>query len=201
MDLALAILLWVGVVLGALLALLLLVPLDARAEGRIVGGELDGRARLRWGGGFLSVRFGPQGVALHLLGLRILRLRGGGPHEPDGEHARERRRRRPATWYWRHRRTLWRAGVRLLRAAHPRGRLTGRVGLGDPADDAALCTVLSQAGGRWPRLELDVACDWVEEVVELEGRLSAIVWPLELAVVLLLVRFSGDVRRALREPA
>ena len=201
MELALTILAWLGLVLGSLLALLLLVPLDARAEGRIADGELDGRARVRWGGGFLSVRFGPKGAALHLLGLRVLRLRGGGPEKPRDEDEGKPGRHRPAGWYWRHRRTLWRAGLRLLRTAHPRGRIHGRVGLGDPADDAALCAVLSGAAGRWPRLELDVDCDWVEEVVELEGSVRAIVWPLGLAVVLLVVRFSGDVRRALRETA
>lgn len=200
MDVLLAVLAWVGIVLGALLALLLLVPLDARAEGRLADGELDGRARVRWGGGVLSVRFGPQGVGLYLLGLRVRQLRG----EPHGSHREREARRKPgrrADWYWRHRRTLWRAGLRLLGAAHPRGRVAGRVGLGDPADTATVHALLSWAEGRWPRLELDVACDWVEDVVELEGRVRTIVWPPELAIVLLSVRFSGDVRRALREPA
>lgn len=205
MELVLAVLAWIGIVLGALLALLLLVPLDARAEGRIGEDVLDGRVRVRWGGGVVSVRLSAQGGALYLFGIRLFRLKGdrGRPRpvrEPEEPRRRDKRRRR-ALWYWRHRRTLLRAGLRLLRAVHPRGRLSGRIGLGDPTDDAAVHGLLAWARGRWPRLALDVECDWVEEVVELEGRVRAIIWPVELLVVLLVVRLSGDVRRALREPA
>lgn len=205
MELVLTVLAWIGVVLGALLALLLLVPLDARAEGRIAEDVLDGRLRVRWGGGVVSVRLSPEGGALYLFGLRLFRLPGErGEPRPQPERKERRRRgkpRRRTLWYWRHRRTLLRAGLRLLRAVHPRGRLAGRIGLGDPTDDAAVHGLLAWARGRWSRLALDVECEWVEEVVELEGRVRAIIWPVELLVVLVLVRLSGDVRRALREPA
>jgi hypothetical protein len=75
------------------------------------------------------------------------------------------------------------------------------LGLGDPADMAALFALLSQAQQRWRRLELDVACDWTEEVIDLEGTVRAVVWPVELAIVLLVVRLRPDVRRALRAHA
>jgi len=66
---------------------------------------------------------------------------------------------------------------------------------------AALFALLSQAQDGWRRLELDVACDWTEEVLDLEGAVRAFVWPVELAVVMLVVRLRPDVRRALRAHA
>jgi hypothetical protein len=205
MDVLLAVLLWLGIVLGGLLLVVLLVPVHVRAWGRVDDESADGRVRVRWGGGIVSFHASPAGLELRVLGLRVSRLRGAGaagrrPKRKREEHEEEGGGRGPG-WAWRHRRALLRAVSRLLAALHPRGRVSGVLGLGDPADMAALFALLSQAQQRWRRLELDVACDWTEEVIDLEGAVRAVVWPVELAIVLLVVRLRPDVRRALRADA
>jgi len=205
MDVLLNGLMWLGIVLGGLLLLVLLVPVHVRAWGRVDGESADGRVRVRWGGGVVAFHASPAGLELRMLGLRVSRLRGGGsrprrPKREREEHEEDGRRRGPR-WAWRHRRALMRAMLRVLAALHPRGRVSGVIGLGDPGDMAALFALLSRAEERWRRLELDVACDWTEEVLDLEGTVRAFVWPVELAIVLLVVRLRPDVRRALRAHA
>jgi hypothetical protein len=188
-----------------LLLLALLVPLHARAWGRVRDDRADGRVRVRWGGGVVSFLAAPEGLELRILGLRVSRLRGArkerGEKKPEAKKRDRDGKQRGPGWAWRHRRTLLRAMGRLLAALHPRGRVAGTVGLGDPMDMAALFALLASADERLRRLELDVACDWTEEVLDLDGTVRVLVWPLELLIVLLVVRLGADVRRALRAPA
>ena len=207
MSILLAILMWIGIVVAGLVLLVLFVPVHVRAWGRVDDESADGRVRARWGGGIVSFHVSRAGFELRVLGLRVARFRAAGTsaqrrkERPEREREEGRKSGRGAGWAWRNRRTFLRAGLRVLAALHPRGWVRGTIGLGDPMDMAALFALLEQGRNRWRRLELDVACDWTEEVLDLEGAVRAILWPVELGVVLLVVRLRSDVRRALRAPA
>jgi hypothetical protein len=203
MALALAVLGWVAVALGALLLLVLLVPLSLRARGGVHGETADGAIDVRWGGGVVRLTAGSGGSGrLRVFGWPVWRVgarpaRAGKPRtgESRGEGASGWRRFAAA---WTHRRTLWPAFRRLLGTLHLRGRVAGTVGLADPADTAALYGLLATLDRGNERLALDVDCDWMDETVELDGTVRGLLWPLHAATVGLALWARRDVRRALR---
>jgi hypothetical protein len=193
-----SILAWVGVVLGSLLLLLVLVPLHARAAGRVTLSGWSGWAELRWGFGLLKVRLDRErGAGLYLVGLRIYRLRRR-PQRPK----KPREKKQGAgfgenlRWFLRHRATLIRLVRRLLRALHLRARLEGVAGLGDPTDTALLFQGIWALKGR--RLELRITPDWLDENLALQGTARSWVWPAELLGVLLGAYLRKETRTALR---
>lgn len=205
MDLALTILAWIGIVLGALLGLVLLVPLHARAGGRLSGLRGTGRVRASWGWFALVLRAGPgEGVRIRLFGIPVWRYKGRS-HEPDDEAgAGEKAERKPgpsAGQLWRNRRVLWSALLRLVGTLHLRGRLAGRVGLDDPADTAMVDLFLGQLRQRVRAVDWRVQCDYVDEVLELEGQVRMWIWPVQVVWVALVTWLDRDVRRALRATA
>jgi hypothetical protein len=203
MDLALAILAWIAVALGALLLLLLVMPVQARAEGRLRDVEADGRLKVRWGFGFLTLAAEPgRSPEIRLLGLRVSRLRPSRPRKAEPETPEPRKPERPAPSvraFWRHRRTLWHAGRRLLRTAHLRGRVEGAVGLAEPEGTAVLHGALATARATFGQPEIDVECDWVEDLIDLRGELRSLVVPAEVLGVGMALLLRRDVRKAIRD--
>jgi hypothetical protein len=204
---------WLLVALGGLLLLLVLVPVHARAVGRVRlegdgGDRLEGAFRVAWGGGLLGLTGSlEEGLWLRLLGLRLARLRPGkgGPRRPERGQPRraapekDRRGGRGASWFWRHRAALLRAGRRLLRTLHLEGRLRGVLGLDDPADLAplhGLLQALSACG-----LVIEVECDYLEARLDLEGELRLQAWPAETLFVGLVQLLRPELRAALRDKA
>lgn len=205
-------LLWI---LAALLGLALLVslallcvPLHVEAEGAAGEGHLDGRARLRWGLWLVALSVDPRGLELRLLGLRVWRPPGGWPkrgpraaeddEDDEDDDPSPKRRRGRAGAAWRHRRAVLRLLGAVRRAIPIRGHLSGTIGLGDPADTAALFAALDRlAGGR--AFALDLAPDWLDETFEIDGALRVRLWPARIVggVLWQIVR-DGTTRRGVR---
>jgi len=203
MSLLLTILLWILATVGIILAVVLLAPVSIRAAGRVQGLSASGWARASWAFGFLSFRADSKsGVALYWLGLRIWRFKMKWHKESRPEKKKkEKKEKKPDKgfgWFIGNRRMFtWMAG-RMFRTLHLRGRISGRVGLGDPADMAWLWMFLWQMEARVPGLELPVECDWQDEVLDLEGNIRAWVVPVHMGIVALFTFLRRDVRRALR---
>jgi hypothetical protein len=199
---------------GALLALVVLVPFHARAGGAVHGESAAGAAEVRWGPGLLALRLSSaDGLTARLLGIPLPRLwsrrgvrrspgrRRGGPERERGRREAPRARKRPgAGAVLRHRGALLRMAVRLARPLRLRVRIAGTVGTGDPAD-VALLAAIARAARDLPGVELDLEWDWVDEALELDGELSARIWVAHLlcaAAALLLRRENRAALRAMR---
>lgn len=202
--------------LAALLALLLLVPFYARARGSIHGGSAEGAVEAAWGPGLVALRLSSgDGLRVRLLGIPLPRLRLGQERSRSRRQRRERkaarRKERPGEkqqeWrqpragaLLRHRAAFLRMALELARPLRLRLRIAGTVGTGDPAD-VALLAALARAAGELPGVALDVTWDWVDEVVELDGELSARIWIIHLlgaAAALWLRRENRAALRAVR---
>jgi len=200
MDVLLTVLAWIGIVLGALLALVLLIPLHGRAEGEVGEESLWGQVTARWGFGVLALKLrsdGPSG--LYLLGVRVSGLDW---NKRRKEKKKPKEKKEPGekkglAWFLEHRRTLTRSLVRLLRALDPRIRIRGVVGLGDPADTVAAAQIIEAVAARVPRVDLALEWEHLDEVLELSGSFRARVWPVQLVGVVLALLLSRDVRRML----
>lgn len=198
---------------AALVALVVLVPFHLRAEGALRDGSAAGAAEVWWGPGLLGLRLdGVSGVTVRLLGIPLPRL---GPLRPGrrrpGRRRRarrekkERERRRPPARgrgrgrlgrLLRHRGELLRMALRLAGPLRLRARVRGRVGTGDPADVALLAALVRAAGGA-PGVELDLTWDWIDEVLDLDGELSARLWIVHLLGVALVLLVRRESRAAL----
>ena len=214
MEVVADILLFILTVVGVVALLVLLMPLSIGARGAAEGLDMVLEVRGSWAFGLVSVRWRAfEAATLHVLGLRVARLRRASPEarEAKRQKARERaeararkgkppKRKKQRGFFWslRHRRTLWRAALRMVRTLHLDGRVAGVVGMPDPDETAWLGLVLGELGARLPPGVLDVEVDYTDEVLAIGGHLRSRVWPAEVLVVLAAVRFGGEMRRALR---
>jgi hypothetical protein len=205
-----AILGWLLIVALGLVLVLLLVPFHARASGRVrLQGDqddvLDGRFRLAWGAGFLSLNGSPaHGILVRVLGIRLARLGpGAGPKAQEKRATRKKKRPdrpgRGAGWFWRHRQVLLGAGMRILRTLHLRGELRGAIGLEDPADMAIVHGLLDLAARAG--LGVAVECDYLEPRLDLAGELGLRFWPAETLVVAVGQWLRPELRAALKDKA
>jgi hypothetical protein len=196
--------------LGALLALLLLAPFHLRAEGAVGEDGAAGALQVRWGPGLAAVRLSSTagleawifGLPLPGLGAAMRRLRRRKPSprkepRPAKKQPRTPKERAPRRALLGHRRSLATMAARLARPLRLRARISGRLGTGDPADTAALAG-LCRAVERLPGVELRLELDWIDEVVELEGALSARIWIVHLLGAALSLLPSREHRAALR---
>lgn len=199
-------------VVGLLLlvvAALILLPFHVEARGQIDDGEVDGRLQASFGWWLLALRLDPTGLRLRLLGIPLWRLRGG-----DGEKRTARRERRREKQRakresseksdkgpglrttWRHREGLFELLRGMIGALPVRGHLYGTVGLGDPADTAALFGLLAPLAARSDAMDIDVEPDWLDETLDLDGALTLRLWLAHLlAAVLWRLLTDGRVRR------
>jgi len=186
---------WIAAIVVAPLALAVIVialPFQVRARGGVADGELSGAAAIAWAFGLAAVELRPGSAVLRLAGIRAARLRGwrapgGGRRRPGRERGRPDRagRKGPVARLrgaLAHRGHVLRMGRRLVRALHLRLRLRGRVGAADPADTATVAALV-EAARRVPGVELQVAVDWLDEVLELEADGSAWIWVPEVLAV------------------
>ena len=197
MGILLTILLWLLILLGGLLLVLLLVPIEVRAEGEIDGLDATGSIDIRWGWVLLGLRIARgQGAALYLLGLRVYRMSLEGEKEKKKKDKKEKKsgKKRGARWAWRNRHLF----LRILRAFHLRGWLWGTIGTGDPADTAMIVqSIFRPIEGRFSRFHVCVEPDYLDDVLELGGAIRTIIWPLEFVAVLLVTLVRGRSRRDL----
>ncbi len=193
--------------LTGLLLVVALVPFHARASGSLHEATPEGTAQLEWGWGLFALGVSSErGLALRVLGFRVLRLRRrrvrgarGGRRE---ERRRERKRRRPAgprrSWP-----ALRQARALLLMAAHVartlrlRLRVQGIVGTGDPADTALLAGLVPLLEGV-PGVDLELGWEWLDEELELDAQGSARIWLAHLLCVVAALLLARENRAALR---
>jgi hypothetical protein len=186
-----------GCIVGGLLLVVLLMPIQAQAEGRFVDGELDGRATLRWGFGAVTVRTERGDAEVRLFGVRVRR----GPAAAAAEKPRPRRERRRSRrglgWAMRNRGVLFDILRRALRLLHLRARITGTVGLGDPADSAMLFLILGEIERGVPGLGLAIDRDYLDEVLDLDGTVRGWLWPVAVVAFGLGLLLRRRTRRVL----
>ncbi len=201
------ILVWLLVIVGALVALVLVMPLSFRAEGALEDDEEIGwHVRIAWGFGLVAVHLMPGDNTLRLCGLRIRRLALGADEDDDATRRRkadkrvrraERRRKRRASkaeleepgrrrgvlWFFQNRSVLFAIVRRYLGALHLSGEVEGVVGLPSPEHNATLHQLLALADSRLPAGLIAVEVDWVEEVFALRAKVGGWIWPLQLAAI------------------
>jgi hypothetical protein len=174
-----------GIVALAMLlpvALLLVVPTTVLAFGAVGPQRLDGRAEVSWGAGAISFDASRHGAFVRLFGrpvhrVRHLPRRGPKAPKPESEDDTEPRKRRRVRA-----RTVVRITRRGLRSLRFRARLAGRVGTGCPAQTARLFGVLAASRHLGPALDTRrLHVDWVEPALDMEGELTARIWPAGLA--------------------
>ena len=188
------------------LALLLgALPFHARARGGARNGQLSGQLRATWAFGLVALELSATGVTVRVAGLAVFRPRRAGraalpARAAEGEAAGEGLRRSGLARVrgaLENRRPLLRMAARLVGALHLRLRLAGRLGLGDPADTAALSGVL-EAVRALPGVELSVELDWLGEALDLMAEGSARLWLPEALGVAGFLLLRRENRAALR---
>lgn len=213
----LSILLWTLAVLGILLGLLLVMPISVRAGGQIDGETLAGELRASWALGLLGLRISSRrSSGFTLCGLRVARLPRRSREStkpkrraPDSERKKAEENKVKAKgksgrgffWALAHREGMKRAARRLLATLALRLEVRGQLGLGDPADTVVAERVVSTLGERLPGVRLEVAWDYLDDVVELDGEGRARIWPVHTLGVGLLLLLDREVRALLRSPA
>lgn len=193
------VLLWIVALLGSLLVILLLVPIHLRAEGGVDDESLDGRVRIQWAWGVLSVRVTPAGVAtLHFFGLRFWTLRKRGPKDEADPAPKKERAKGQLRWFLKHRQTGLRFAKRLIRALRLQLQVRGELGLGDPASTALMNRLLWELNRTSPSVSFAVEPDWMEERVQLDGAIRARIWLAHIGLVLLGGLLNRETRQMLR---
>jgi hypothetical protein len=214
MSLLLALVAWILALLGGVLLLLIVVPIHLRASGELCLEPWTGEAQLeaRWAWGLLAFRLGyPEGAGLFMFGRRVKRIEPPSEEEKQKKKAQKKEKKeqqqqkkkgkkRGLGWFLRHRRTMFRAAGRLLRTLGPEARIRGTVGLGDPADTAVLLQAVWLADRVVPGLVLELQPDYVEDVLELQGRARLRVWLLYTLAVAVALLFRRDTWAMLRAP-
>lgn len=189
---------------AGLAALVLFVPLSARAEGAAGDDELHGMAELRWGGGVVAFRLdSEQGAWLRVLGWPLTRLEGFVPSAKDEEKKKEKwpkvSRQRVGRLLGADRRAVQRMLIDGIRAFHPHVYIGGTIGFQDPGDTAIVCALRHRLNGVVAqRLRLDIHDDFLTDRIQLVGRLRVWVVPAHLVAL-----FGGwvlrtETRRVLR---
>jgi hypothetical protein len=195
------VLLWIVAVVGALLALGVLLPMHVRAAGSVDDLSLEGQARIRWAWGLVSVRLTQeQGVTLHLVGLRMWTFRRRGPKDtPDDEpKGRKKRTKESTQWLLRHRLTALQLLKRLIRTLRLQLQVRGTLGLDDPAATALVTRGLANLLGASEAVSWQVEPDWLDERVLLNGEFRARIWLAHLGLVLLGGLLHRETRQMIR---
>lgn len=195
------VLLWIGIIVAAVVGLVLLMPLTFRAMG--AANDDDGlawSARVAWGFGLVTLRAGPAGLVLRVVGVPVRRFGGeAGRGESKPKKAKKAKKaerakdakptsdgaagERGLVWFLTRRHLIMTLVGRYLRALHVRGRIDGVVGMANPADTARLFQVLAAIDVVLPEGVLAVEVDWLEEVVQLEAKVSGWIWPLQVVAI------------------
>lgn len=164
---------WIFGIIGGLTLVLLLAPIRIR-----VGGQMDDHQGLGYALN-LDWSFGLAGLdkaedrpwQLSVMGLRVMRFSASKKEKKIKEKKTKAIKKRSwpiARAVNEHFQTMVGILDRLTRAAFLKGRLTGRIGLSDPADTAKfglLCRMVNRPSHRFT---MALACDYDEEIIHVE---------------------------------
>lgn len=203
------------VALGALLGLVLVMPLSVQAQGAVSASAFTATfgLKVRWAFGALGLDVDPSGQVFRLFGIKVWRssTRNKTEKKNPRERARQvrkvrkvrrdrkkkRSRNNGPLWFWHHRDELLQTLLRLLSTLHLRGRVEGLVGLEEPDDTIWLALAIHAVSDRLPEGTLALDVDYADLTLEVEGRLSAWVVPLHVAAVgLALITLNRTTRHA-----
>ena len=188
---------WVALILLALVALLLLVPIHVRGEVQLSSELLWGRFELLWAWGLLKVRATSGGGAtLHVLGLRLSRLKGEGKQKKKQKKSRESGVTLRPQAFWVHRGPLFSALRRFLGALRLQGSLQGEVGLECPHHTVMLAMAINRVSAQLPAMGIDLEPNFVDPVVDITGRGQGCLWLVHLLALAVKLYLEQETRRA-----
>jgi hypothetical protein len=213
MLLAGQILLGLVALVSSLLLAVVVIPFVARGRGVLRDDEVSGVIEGTWLFGAAGFAYDSErGAALRLFGRPVWHFamedeeekkQEAEPEDRSAEAQKKRRRSKKSARQWlawlrAHRATLLHLGGRLLGTLRLRLRLSGRLGLEDPADTAMVVTGLRAMGGLAEWAVLEVEPDFLDDEVDLEGEASARAWGLAVVWVLFCALFEVRTWRMLR---
>jgi len=190
---------WIAAGLGALVLLLLVIPIHVRAVGVVDDLHVAGRVRIRWAWGLISVHLRPkEGATLRVVGLKVWTFRGGGPKDEPEDEPKKNRAQGWLQWLRRHHQTILPLVKRLVRTLRLKIRLRGEVGLGDPAGTALVNRLVHEVSRAVPSVGLAVEPAWLEERIQLDGALQARIWLAHMGLVLVAGLAHRETRQMIR---
>ena len=171
-----------GVILG-LVVLVLVVPLRVEGRAELREDLLNASAGASWGFGFARLDVVQrEGLVLRILNRPVYRHSGKRSETSAPKEKREGKKsgRRMAPG------ALWRAARRLLASLQIRAHIDGQIGARDPYDTAQIFGLLTTGRALLPNLDTsELAIEWREPVLHLDGRVQARVWPVAIVWIAL----------------
>jgi hypothetical protein len=166
---------WIGIVVGALLLLLLIVPFRMRLKGLVddrVG--LDYELAIDWVFGLITViAVHGKPVTVFISGIRIW----GFSMKSLKKEKKARKKKFSAAgifqWKTHHFQRAIMIIKRFARALFLKGYIKGRIGLPDPADTAQLGLLFSLLRISKDRFGLSINCVYDDEIINLNARVQA----------------------------
>lgn len=193
---------WLAGIVAALALLVLVVPIRVTAAGKLRGLRPSGSLEALWGYGVVGFHARPgEPATLKIFGIPVRRFRKKEEKrpEPEGEKRKKPRKksRRGLRWLWRNRHTFRELWNRAVRSLALQLKVTGCIGVGDPADTAQLQLLLQWAASASQRIDAsELSLDWTDEVIEIQLTARARVWPAGLLAIFLSTFLRRKVRRA-----
>lgn len=169
---------WIGMILGATVLVLLVIPLRIQINGQVSDQEgFDYELRFCWAWGVIGVdKSAGYPMRISVLGLRVLQFSGMQREEKKRkpkDKPKKRFARSVAGTVKNHFPAVVYVLDRMARAAFLKGHLIGCIGLSDPADTANLALFCRMINPRRGRFSISLACEYDEPVVRIAASASA----------------------------
>ncbi len=225
-DVIVWVLIAIAVLAGALLALLLLMPISYRVRGAVDDEGLSAEECLWWHGGVrwafgaVSLHAGPRTeLMVRVFGVRVWRgsisghnddemteakrdKRAAKKAKKDAKKAAKKHAKKRASYdsgqQWERLHVWLEILGRYAGALHLSGHAEGVIGMPYPDQTATVHQVLVTLDRTLPVDLSELEVDWIQESLFVEGQVRGWVWPLELVWVSLRVFLRADTRRAIR---
>ena len=187
---------WIAGIIGGLLVLLLFFPFRIRLQGWAdVPDHAAFHFAVTWGWGLMGIEKQAGGpLHLRLFGFPAGRLSLPGTKKEKKKKTKPKSKKtsrsaRMAT-VGHHFDTMLRVIGRLVKATFPRGRVTGRIGLSDPADTATIALFSRFFNPSWEYFQVIVIPSYEAEVVQIdtEAKATVVIGYLGLTALLLLLQ-------------
>ena len=203
MTLLSSMLLGIGILLAGIVLSLIVIPIHIVAEAELDDFDANGVVELWWCWGLVGLRLLPSAEAeVTLLGRIVHRrsLKASKSGERKEKKKKKRQRADPKVFF-EHRETVLHILKRFTTALEPDAVIWGHIGLGSPDHTAYLNFILRELAAAAPRIQLDIAPNYVDQSILIRGVLRVFVWPAQLigvAVELIARRETRQLIQALR---